>query len=232
MKLKYFTVGMIPFLVLFNYFIIKLVYSSTRLVGLAGFSLMGIGLLSIVGVSLLFLFRENPVMQLIMGIVNELWMIFIVLITTLHMFQYFILLFITSIWNGIFGVFLMRDAIKKWKNRERKHKINFKEKRVKIAAIALSAIILSGILFSISPIMNNKTYTFEISDTQAQNYELVVYYPNTIGGVNACRDANATLSFNMPQRHFNVSDPFGIEMANLVAYANTQRSPDRNLAII
>ncbi len=216
---------MIPFRKPFNYFIIKLVYSSTRLVGLAGFSLIGIRLISILGVVLLFLFRENPVMQLIMGIVNELWMLFIFLIVILHMFQYFILLFITSIWNGIFGVFLIRDAIMKWKNGERKHKINFKEKRVKIAAIALSAIILSGIVFSISPIMNNKTYTFEISDTQAQNYELVVYYPNTIGGVNACRDANATLSFNMPQRHFNVSDPFGIEMANLVAYANTQGVP-------
>jgi hypothetical protein len=222
MKLKLFILGMTPFLAIYGYFLIKLTYSSLRLFGLAGLSLIGICLISLAAIGLVFFFYNVTIVKLILGVLKELWMIVIILTASLQVFQYFHILLATAIFNGVFGVYLIIDAFNDWKFGERQRKISFKDKRTKILAISISAVFVLGAISFVSPFYNNKTYTFEVSDAQAQNYELVLYYPNTIGGVNACRDANATLSFNMPQSWFNVSNPNGIDMANLVSYANAE----------
>ncbi len=225
MKLKYFVVGMTPFLGMYLYFLIKLVYSSIRLFGLAGVSLIGIGIFSLVAVTLLFLFHNSSILKMVMGVINEIWMVLLILISIIHVFQYFYLLFSTSIWNGVFGVFLIRDAVKDWQEGSRNEKLDFKEKRTKIIAIVLSSVVVFSAFLTISPFFNNKTYTFEVSDTQAQNYELVLYLPATNETVDVCRDANATLSFNAVQDVFNGSNPSGAVLANVVKYANSQGVP-------
>ena len=225
MKLKFFTLGMIPTLGMLGYFLVKLIISSFRLFGLAGLSLIGVVLFTIFVFGLIFVFHDVPIIKLLLGIWFEIWMLFILLISGLNAFGYFYILLGTSISEGVFGIFLIRDAVKDWKSEERRKKISFKEKRTKIYAISLSAVFVIGAGLIVSPFYSNKTYSLEVTDIQAQSYELVLYLPDTMEAVNACRDANATLSFPMLQSWFNVSNPAGIERAILVEYANNQSVP-------
>jgi len=201
------------------------VIASFHLFGLAGLSLVGVGFLVFFGVGLLFIIYDILIIKLIIGIVFEIWMLFGLLISALNGFQYYHLIFATGLYEGVFAIFLFRDAAKKWKRGKNREKISFKDKRTKISAISLSAVFIIGLIFSFSPFYSNKTHTFEVSDTQAQNYELVLYLPATMEAVNACRDANATLSFNMDQSLFNVSNPTGTDLANIVDYANQEGVP-------
>lgn len=201
---------------------VKLALSSFRLFGLAGLSLIGFGILLIFGLIGFFFVYNFSIVKFIVGIVLGIWMIFTILIGFLHMFQYFHLFSLTGLWEGIFGVFLIRDSIHERKMKKSRKKTSFKTKQTKIKAISLSVMFLLGAILFVSPFYSKKTYTFEVTDTQAQNYELVLYLPATTEAVNACRDANATLSFNMVQSLFNISNPTGMDYANIVDYANQE----------
>jgi hypothetical protein len=229
MKRSLFCLWMTPLFLYVMYFCIKLTVSLFKIWSPLGWGAIGILIAVSVFLIILLFLIEHPLIQV-------LWAI-IVLVGSTAPIAIFIgahsntaqLFFIADLYTLIGAVFVFIDGVKKekWQTYKQAFQATLEKKphalKLLFILFCVSGIVCPVLIVNLSN--PGDTQTFQITDQQAQSYDLVVYFPDyTKVDTQICsifQEVNATLSFPMSEDQFSPSDNRSILAANAVALLNT-----------
>ncbi len=208
--------------------LLYMTFQFLKLAGMMGGSIASIAfgstILLLAAFILFLLTIKNPIIRILLGLGSFIFFAAELLLFSISEFE---IGHFGMMWASIellFGILLFRDAAGDLKRHNPLYGIPKIRHKQLVSLLLAVNLLLSGALI-LTPLLP-KTHSFAISDAQAQEYDLVLYW----GGqtqmnetlVDICADANATLSFNMVESMFAAGDPVGDHCASVVAYANTQ----------
>ncbi|MHA1733345.1 MAG: hypothetical protein ACTSU5_15470 [Promethearchaeota archaeon] len=181
-------------------------------------------------VTFLLGFEHIAVVRALLGVVCLAFGVLAVLVFSMGEFRILYTVFACGLWTGAFGAWLLADVVKALAGGStggsaggRRERVVSKRARA-AGIVTVSLFALASLLYT-SPLYTATTHEFTVTDEQAGSYDLVLYWGGQTAMnetlVDVCRDANATLSFNMLESYFGYNDSVGNHCAEVVRYANS-----------
>jgi hypothetical protein len=206
----------------------KLLYATAQIYPMFLIGAIGITLTFITGFILIGLILKHPIGHILASIGMLVGCIITITLFIGAHGEAYQGLFAVGLYSGIFGIVIFMKTIRQeyWLKLHRDFLSNIK-KNPKSLKKVIAGIICMGMAGTGMILIRDypgSSVTFEISANDAQNYDLVVYFPdyNAIN-VQICeifQEVNATLSFPMSEKEFQENDTRNQKAADAVKLLN------------
>ncbi len=222
MKLRSYLIGFAPLLAVVGYIMGKAIWASMRQGDIIALIIWGLSLLIIALIFFGFAVRKHPLARMFTGGALVAFMAFTLLLMAIFEFRFLYFIFTAAMWGGVFGIRVLVDLRRDWRKKEVSFRISLRGRTKTIAG--LLAMSITGTFLFAAPYYASAARTFQVTEAQAQSYDLVLYWGDqtrmntTLVGI--CKEARATLSFNMPESFFDVNDLVGNYCATIINYSN------------